>query len=138
MPGGAKSVSSHNNGNKGVEFKAMVDATPSGIPVKVGPKVEWKSERVSETKFEGGEDFVFAYQLRKLVCSKKQPLKKDEAYLKGALFDADAKKSEEMEIEVEVAEEDLDGLELEDAEVIRIQDEAEGKDDVCVIIKADD
>ena len=56
----AKSVNSHDN-KKGVDVQAMVDVTPSGIPVQVGPKVEWKAEGKSETSFKGGDDFVFAY-----------------------------------------------------------------------------
>lgn len=138
---GAKSVNSHDNQKKGVDVQAMVDVTPSGIPVQVGPKAEWKAEGKSETSFKGGDDFVFAYQLTKLVCSKKAGLKKVEKQVKGALFDGDLKRSEEEEIEIEVKveeNENLDGFDLgDDAEVIRIQDK-EGEDDVCIIPGSDD
>ena len=68
------------------------------------------------------------------MCPKNKLLK-DEEYLKGTLFDADSKKSQGEEIEVVVAEEDLNGGELRDAEAIRIQDE--GDSDVCIIVKGD-
>jgi hypothetical protein len=133
---GAKSINSQDTRDKGGDLKVMVNVTPS-FPLKLGPEVEGKSSRVSETNFTGGEDFVFAYQLRKLVCSKNKPLK-DGEYLKGALFDADTKKSQGEEIEVVVAEEDLNGGELGDAEAIRIQDEGEGDSDICIVVKGDD
>ncbi|KAF4627637.1 hypothetical protein G7Y89_g10520 [Cudoniella acicularis] len=132
------SVNYEDTGEKGGVVKAMVDGTGMGIPVKAGPEVEVSSKKVKDTAFEESDDFVFAYQLRKITCSKKKPLK-DEAHNKGAMFEAGTTKSPAgVPLEISMAETDVVGGDVGADEVIHIQDEIDGEDDFCAIIKQEE
>jgi hypothetical protein len=128
------SVNCEDKGEKGGTVKAMVDGTGMGIPLKAGPEAEVSSKKVKDTAFEGSDDFVFAYQLRKITCSKKKPLK-DEGYAKGAMFDAGSTESKAgLPLEISVAGEDVVGGDV-GAQVISFDDEIDGEDDCFAIVK---
>lgn len=134
---GAKTISEVDNRDKSGSASASLDGAPIGVPASIGAKLEGKSVRIGETKIGGGDDFVFAYQLRKLVCSKKNKPVKDEASSEGALFEAGGGKEEkEEQVEVEMEEDDMmDVVKSDEAEMFHIPGDGEGKDEVCIMFK---
>lgn len=88
-------------------LKAEMDLTAiGGGPMNIGPGVESKQETQKETAWEGCNDFVFAYRVRKIVIARKDgSIKKDEDYKKGAMMDSAVKTTEDLAFEVVAGDE---------------------------------
>lgn len=72
----------------GGDFTAEVDLTAlGGAPVGIGPSVGVKREDRQNVAWEGGDDFVFAFRVRKLSVKKDGTLKNDKDFKKGAMMD---------------------------------------------------
>ena len=124
---------------KGANASAILDGAAVGIPAAIGAEAKGSRGRGRETKIEGGDDFVFAYQLKKLVYSKKKKPVKVTDSVEGALFGDHGEEVEELdEFEVDMVE---DGVEvgLEDVERIKIPGAGkEGIGEVCIIFNRDE
>jgi hypothetical protein len=90
----------------GTHGKLGADFTSLGAAVSVGPKVDTSSGKTSSTSFQGGSDFVFAYQLREIFYKKvrnKVSLQSREV-VKGAMYGLDDKKYMKTQDEERVVE----------------------------------
>ncbi|KAH6716379.1 hypothetical protein BKA61DRAFT_720889 [Leptodontidium sp. MPI-SDFR-AT-0119] len=101
--------------------KLMADGTAAGIPAKIGPEVEVGARGKETVEWRDEKSFVFAYQLRKIIC-KKGKIVDDAEFKKGPFLDLDSsKKGKEDEVHYLVEEEDV----VEDGEGIPEVEEGE-------------
>ena len=116
--------------SKSHEEKAalMVDGKAAGVAAEVGPQYARKSTDKESITFEDTDDFVFAYRLRKIVCSKDGTFR-DEAFDTGALFDSEGAKTGDDTIPFVVGKEDVTGEDLDGFGYIKILDEKDVDDD---------
>jgi len=129
-------VNSKDKGENEMVAKLMADGTAAGLPLKAGPQAQCSATVDSETAFETAPaDFVFAYQLRKLTCSKKKATKIEE-HIKGAMFDSETQSAPD-ELEIVIADTDVIAAEVNCAEEIIIQ-EQDGENEVCIILTAEE
>ncbi|KAK2055144.1 hypothetical protein LY76DRAFT_596300 [Colletotrichum caudatum] len=87
---GAKVKSLHSR-SAGSEFNAEVDLTAlGGGPVGIGPQIIARRGGTEEISWQGCNDFVFAFRVRKIMVAKKDAsVKVDEDYKKGAMLDGE-------------------------------------------------
>ncbi|KAF4631189.1 hypothetical protein G7Y89_g6947 [Cudoniella acicularis] len=71
---------------RGLHFQLGVDATPAGVPIAMGPKLERGGDEVQRTSSEIEEDFVFAYRLTQIKIRKKGGLVYQQYDKEGELF----------------------------------------------------
>lgn len=109
----------------GVHAQVSVDlsAVTGGVPISVGPKLGHDRERGEQMNWNAGDDFIFAYRLRKIVLKKGVEVK-SEMLVKGALYNLD-EGTETLDVGA-MEEENLD---------IEEQDEYDGMDDDGVKVK---
>lgn len=82
---GAKVKSVFKRGYGG-QAKIGVDGTGSGVPVSIGPELEVQNSNKTGTEFDGGSDFVFAFQLTRISFKGKTRDLDVEAYNKGSML----------------------------------------------------
>ena len=73
-----------------------VDGTLTGIPTSVGPEVNISSKHQDGVALGASSDFVFAFQLRKVHFKRRTKAIEQEEYNTGAMFEAGAKKIEDI------------------------------------------
>ncbi|KAK1975648.1 hypothetical protein LZ30DRAFT_605178 [Colletotrichum cereale] len=98
---GAKAKSSRSRA-AGAEFQPAVDLTAiGGASVGIGPGVETRREDRKDVAWEGCNDFVFAFRVRKIMVEKRtERVRKNEDYKKGALLDGALKAQDESELKL--------------------------------------
>ena len=72
---------------KGIHTQFGVDIT-AGVPLTLGPNMDWDKSREHNILFDHASDFVLAYRLRKIKV-KQDGTVKSKKYTKGALYDSD-------------------------------------------------
>ncbi|KAK1842864.1 hypothetical protein CCHR01_14507 [Colletotrichum chrysophilum] len=88
-------------------FGVEVDATAwGGVPVGVGPEFGIKTETKQKVEWEGTNDFVFAYRLRKVAVKKTDKVKENSDYVKGAMMEDMAERPQERQAIIVPGEED--------------------------------
>ena len=123
-------------GNLGVKLDSSL-LTGAAAPVSLGPSVSGEKHDGESEGFEGGDDFVFAYGLRRVVLRERKKGEREvlqEEWTKGAMYGND----EDLEVEKESAFEVL-GLEQWGAEAgdlgceVRGVVEEDDEEGVCVV-----
>ncbi|KAH9228666.1 hypothetical protein K456DRAFT_1765070 [Colletotrichum gloeosporioides 23] len=77
-----------------------------GVPVGVGPEFGIKTETKQKVEWEGTNDFVFAYRLRKVAVKKTDKVKENSDYVKGAMMEDMAERPQERQAIIVPEEED--------------------------------
>ncbi|KAL2145796.1 hypothetical protein VTI28DRAFT_6295 [Corynascus sepedonium] len=95
----------------GVQAEVAVDAAlmgAAGVPMSVGPAVGVGWEREESMTFEGSDDFVFAYRVRKVWLGGSEKGVRQEDYFRGAMLGLGNREAFQEEVEPEsVVLEDL-------------------------------
>ena len=113
--------------------------TGAGVPVLLGPSVSGEKKDGESGGFEGGDDFVFAYGLRRVVLRERKKGEREvlqEDWTKGAMYDNDGNVEDENESAFEVLGFEQEGVEAEDLgyEVKEVAEE-DDEEGVCVVSK---
>lgn len=98
---------------RGIHAQIGVDASSLGVPITIGPKIDWSSG-VTESLAGGKSDFVFAFKLRRLKY--KKGVLTDKAFTQGARYGL-SPDGQDMN------DEDEDVLDVEDFDVDDIEDD---------------
>ena len=103
------------------------------MPVSLGPTVSGKKKDGESGSFEGGDEFVFAYGLRRVVLREGKKGEREvlqEDWTKGAMYDNDGDVEDEKESTFEVLGLEQAGVEAEDlgyeVKEVAEEDEEEG------------
>lgn len=92
---GAKAKRSVHSTRAG-EIKVGHDGTFTGAPVYFGPEMVLSRKDKEVAAFHGSSDFVFAFRVRKITVKRGQEISSDD-YTKGALYDAEARPTQDEE-----------------------------------------
>jgi hypothetical protein len=112
----------------------------TGVPVALGPEVEWTKKESTTESGEREGDFVFAFRVREIRVKRKGGVKTHKIYDKGALFSTEKKAEKNMtnedELEVEGLSEEADGEEfgLEVKDAMQAADNAELESEECSVV----
>lgn len=124
---GAVAHSSAQTGHKtalGVEVDASV---LGGVPISLGPKIDWEGKITQETSWKGSSDFVFAYRVQKLTVSRSGGVAQQDV-TKGTMLGDDRRRTAESFV--------FDVSELNHDEVVdsgfKFEDASEGG--LCAIL----
>ncbi|KAL8296210.1 hypothetical protein RB601_003594 [Gaeumannomyces tritici] len=112
----------------GVEFKLGLDRTMLGAPVNLGPEVRVARGREESGAFDAAGEFVFAFQLRKIVARRGTgEVVRTEPFTSGAMYDDEGRVGIEFVVDEEACKEV--SAEGEDAWETVVED---GEEVVCV------
>ncbi|KAI5362550.1 hypothetical protein Slin15195_G062060 [Septoria linicola] len=118
-----------------------VDATSFGVPITIGPKGHHVDAMGEKQSAAGLSDFVFGYRLRELRYKKGKVEHKK--YLKGALYERDAKSVDTNVLSNQAAIE-VDDLDVQDVDIddldsrVRVVVDASGEEVQCVLPEMSD
>lgn len=116
----------------GGDVSAGVDANSVGANVKVGAKAGAKATEDESTEFEG-DDFILAYQVRKILCKKGNVLGSEE-YNDGAVL-GDEVLEDRVTVEIEsFAEDEATAADVDVKEGVDTFPFLEGKEEDCVVV----
>jgi hypothetical protein len=131
------SMTSESTSEHDTKASLMVDGKiAGGVPAEVGPQVARKSTHENSTSFEDSDDFVLAYRLRKIACSKVGKIQ-DEDYNKGALYGLEGESVDDgaaQNIQFVIDEEDLDSQKVGEFTSVQIMDEDDSEDCFFIIL----
>ncbi|KAI0140284.1 hypothetical protein BJ166DRAFT_542639 [Pestalotiopsis sp. NC0098] len=83
------SVSTESRSAKSIEGEVKVDATTVGANVEAGPEAKWDSEKKRGISYGGSSDYIFAYQLTRMMPKQKGTRFKNHKFVTGALYGKD-------------------------------------------------
>lgn len=111
--------------------------TGAAAPISLGPSVGGERKDGEKGGFEGGDDFVFAYGLRRVSLKEKKGGEREvvqEEWTKGAMYGVDGDERGEEESNFEVVGVDEEGVGAADlkCEVMEVMEEGE-EEDVFVV-----
>lgn len=130
--------------SRGGNLHFGIDATPAGVPLKVGPDITVSKGSSQGLTERHTNDFVFAYRLREIAYVRKE-VREQKEYVKGDLMGTDGKeREEEAENDGSKDEAQLSGLRKTDVQadawdldtVPTVDDD--GEEVVCVLFEEDD
>ncbi|KAL2678786.1 hypothetical protein Neosp_009537 [[Neocosmospora] mangrovei] len=80
------SVSIESSIERSAQAGLKVDATGVGAPINVGPEASWETEKKRGISYGGSTDYIFAYQLTRMMPKKGCKKPRSQSYVKGAVY----------------------------------------------------
>ncbi|KAI0543460.1 hypothetical protein F4679DRAFT_110541 [Xylaria curta] len=79
-------VSTESSSERSADVEVKANAESVGMPNEVGPKAGWESKKKKGVLYDGSTDYIFAYQLLRMMPKKGGKKVLNESYVKGAVF----------------------------------------------------